>query len=174
MTEIKDETVQRMVGLPDTFEEMTAGADGWCDWVHPLNPYFMKCCDCGLVHDQEYQIVPSDGNAAFNPGESDAGVIIFRARRAIDQSQSIDAAIAQFKATLPGWWYTIGDCSVSCDASCGPDVSGPDATLLRSHPDVFDGGFHADLPQPSTVVSALLDVMDQALEARHYAWGERA
>lgn len=32
--------------------------DGYCDWVQPTmeKPYKMACCDCGLVHDVEFQI----------------------------------------------------------------------------------------------------------------------
>lgn len=77
---------------------------------------------------------------------------------------TIDEAVAKFSAELPGWWWSLGDCSVSADASCGPDVAGPDAALL-SIP-VFDGGFHADIPQPATVVEALMNVMAQAKAAK--------
>lgn len=58
--------------------------DGWCEWIHPLPGYLMQCCDCGLVHDMQFAIVPpSDGcgYADLNEGESIYGVIVFRARR---------------------------------------------------------------------------------------------
>lgn len=38
------------------FEEMVEREDGWCDWVHPLPGYLMKCCDCGLVHEVEVAV----------------------------------------------------------------------------------------------------------------------
>lgn len=60
---------------------MVAGPDGWCEWVHPLPGYLMQCCDCGLVHDVEFEIVPRADNAELNPGEHDGAVIIFRMRR---------------------------------------------------------------------------------------------
>lgn len=63
------------------FEVMEAGPDGWCDWVHPLPGYLMQCCDCGLVHQMEFAIVPAHGNPKFNEGESADAVIIFRAKR---------------------------------------------------------------------------------------------
>jgi hypothetical protein len=73
-------------------------------------------------------------------------------------------AIVAFRAELPGWWFTVGECSVSADASCGPDVAGPDAGLLKRRQ--FDAGFHADLPQPANMADALADVLAQAIEAR--------
>jgi hypothetical protein len=64
------------------FEVMTEGADGWSDWIHPLPGYRMKCCDCGLVHEMEFEIAASNGDGqGFNEGEGDDGVIVFRARR---------------------------------------------------------------------------------------------
>jgi hypothetical protein len=73
-------------------------------------------------------------------------------------------AIALFKKLLPGWWYSFGECSVSCHASCGPDLNWQDGDLLDQK--LFDEGFHADLRQPSTCAEALLDVMRQGLAAR--------
>jgi hypothetical protein len=63
-------------------EPVSVGDDGWSEWIHPLPGYLMQCCDCGLVHEIEFEIVPRDaGNAKLNPGERDDAVIIFRARR---------------------------------------------------------------------------------------------
>ena len=69
-----------------------------------------------------------------------------------------------FKQRLPGWWYSLGECQVSCDASCGPTVESEHIRLIPLD-DRFNSGFHADLPQPSTLADALYDVMDQALDA---------
>lgn len=76
----------------------------------------------------------------------------------------LEAAIAEFKAVLPGWWFTVGECQVSADASCGPTKESPHVGLI-SIDRRFDDGFHADLPQPSTLSDALRDVMAQALVA---------
>lgn len=60
--------------------------DGWSEWIHPLPGYLMQCCDCGLIHEMEYAIVPSHencGDTDLNEGETKDGVIIFRARRAM-------------------------------------------------------------------------------------------
>lgn len=68
-------------------EPMVAGEGGWSDWVHPIPGYRMQCCDCGLIHDMEFQIadpaMSTNGVGALSPGEdAEAGVVIFRARRA--------------------------------------------------------------------------------------------
>jgi len=76
----------------------------------------------------------------------------------------LTAAISQFQAHLPGWWWSIGMCSVSCHASCGPDRAWQDAHLLTMRE--FDYGFNADLAQPATCAEALLEAMDLALGAR--------
>lgn len=74
-------------------------------------------------------------------------------------------AIAEFERALPGWWYTAGKCSVSRDASCGPDRTGPDAHLLGCR--IFDNGFHFDDPaDESTMAGSLREVLALALDAR--------
>jgi hypothetical protein len=80
---------------------------------------------------------------------------------------SLDQAIATFTKTLPGWWFSVGLCHVSADASCAPDSAGVDAELLNEK--LFDDGFHADLLPPATMADALLEVMAQAVMAK----GER-
>ena len=35
--------------------------------------------------------------------------------------------IGEFQSALPGWWFSVGTCSLTQDASCGPDHTGPDA-----------------------------------------------
>lgn len=77
----------------------------------------------------------------------------------------LEAAIIEFKTALPGWWFSVCECQVSCDASCAPTTESPDVELIEQDR-AFDSGFHADLPQPSTLAEALRDVMRQALAAR--------
>jgi hypothetical protein len=77
----------------------------------------------------------------------------------------LPAAIAEFKAALPGWWYSVCECERSCDASCAPTIESPDIDLIEVD-DAFDSGFHADLPQPSSLADALLNVLAQALAAK--------
>jgi len=72
---------------------------------------------------------------------------------------SLDAA----KTLIPaGWWWSTGDCSVSADASCGPDV----AHCSKDMRVRFDDGILID--QPSTPALALCSV---ALRARAATMG---
>lgn len=58
-----------------------------------------------------------------------------------------------------GWWWTTGNCSVSADASMGPDVAHCPKEMLLA----FDEGLHHDLPHPSTPAISLTAL---ALRAR--------
>lgn len=81
-----------------------------------------------------------------------------------DKPQSdLEATIREFKEKLPGWWYSVCECQVSCDASCAPTVESPHINLIQDSGDPFDSGFHADLRQPSSLAEALRSVMMQAL-----------
>lgn len=79
-------------------------------------------------------------------------------------ASGLEDAIARFKRDLPGWWFSVCECQVSCDASCAPTRESPHIALAH-HDDRFDGGFHADLLQPSTLAEALDTVRKGALEA---------
>lgn len=99
--------------------------------------------------------------SAFVPIEGEAITASqWHTSRAID----LEMAIAAFKVALPGWWFSMGECEVTCHASCAPTVQSPHIGLIERD-DRFDSGFHADLPQPSTLAAALEDVMTQALDA---------
>lgn len=76
----------------------------------------------------------------------------------------LTAAIEYFHSKLPGWWFSVGVCHVSADASCAPDSAGCDFDLLRERS--FDEGFHADLLPPATMADALRKVTDMAVAAR--------
>lgn len=75
-------------------------------------------------------------------------------------------AIAEFKAALPGWWYSVCECQVSCDARIAPTVESPDIERITKAGDQWDDGFSVALPQPSTLAEALRNVLRQALEAK--------
>lgn len=79
----------------------------------------------------------------------------------------LEEAIARFKADLPGWWFSVGECQVSCDASCAPTSETMDIGIvgIPGSDDRFNSGFHADLQQPSTLAEALDHVRREALEA---------
>lgn len=76
----------------------------------------------------------------------------------------LEAAIMEFKQAFPGWWYSVGECQVSADASCGPTRQAKEIALVATDRR-FDDGFHADLEQPATMADALRDVMRQAAQA---------
>lgn len=45
------------MAIPKRFKHMNATTrGGWSEWVmpHPINNYFFKCCDCGLVHEMQF------------------------------------------------------------------------------------------------------------------------
>lgn len=47
--------------------------DEWSEWVHPLPGYRFACCECGLVHEMQFDV--GEGS------NGEKGVVIFRARR---------------------------------------------------------------------------------------------
>lgn len=83
-----------------------------------------------------------------------------------NQVGDLPAAIAYFNSMLPGWWFSVGACHVSADASCAPDSAGCDAGLLRIEGGFFDSGFDVDLLPPATMADALRRVTDIAWAAR--------
>lgn len=74
-------------------------------------------------------------------------------------------AVSEFEAALPGFWWSVGQCSVGAHASCAVDGSGVQADLLdgvkAGHP--YDGGFHVDTNGGSPA-EALRAVMRSAVE----------
>lgn len=80
-------------------------------------------------------------------------------------TKKLAQAARAFEVALPGWWWSVGMCSVGAHASCAVDGNGPYGHLLDGvkggHP--FDVGFDCDTSggQPH---EALEDVMNQALE----------
>lgn len=75
----------------------------------------------------------------------------------------LSAAIAEFQAALPGWWFSVCICSHSADASCCPDRKGQDAHLCEIEP--FTSSFDADWCG-GTLADSLRDVMRQGLAAK--------
>lgn len=74
-------------------------------------------------------------------------------------------AISRFQKKLPGWWFTVGVCSVSRDVSCGPEINGPDTDLLQLRK--FDNGFHLDCRERKQAADVLEFVMLRAIRARN-------
>ena len=80
----------------------------------------------------------------------------------VNEHEDLARAIAEFETSLPGWWWSVGKCSISLDASCGPDRAGPDADLLKIRE--FDDGFHHD--GLTSVADSLRAVTTWALQAK--------
>lgn len=76
----------------------------------------------------------------------------------------LEEAIRRFKADLPGWWFSVCECQVSCDASCAP-TRDSEHIAWAENGNQFDAGFHVDLPQPSTLAQALYAVREKAIDA---------
>src|SRR5678815_158185 len=88
--------------------------------------------------------VSADGNQEDRNAPCARRLDMHSVQRSHDASSLADlqTAIIEFEKALPGWWYSLGICSVSRDASCGPDITGPDAALLKIRK--FDSGYHCD------------------------------
>jgi hypothetical protein len=74
-------------------------------------------------------------------------------------------AIIDFEKCLPGFWWSVGQCSVGAHASCAVDGKGDQASLLDDvkYGDPFDSGFHVDT-DGGTPAEALREVMRLAFE----------
>jgi hypothetical protein len=83
------DTAHRPGGLPQDFIKHEVANEGdWSEWVNPNSEqYFMKCCDCGLVHEMQFKV------AKYSEGDecefvTDANLqAVFRARRATPPAQ---------------------------------------------------------------------------------------
>lgn len=82
-----------------------------------------------------------------------------------DGEAHLEMTIQRFRDALPGWWFSVCECDISCDASCAPTGKSADLALIP-HDERFNNGFHVDLLQPSTLAEALLYVMNDAVAAR--------
>lgn len=118
--------------------------------------------DCARDHGRDWAPEPEECGGLY-AGCIAAGNGRQRYREAEEGVMSLEEAIERLKTELPGWWWSVSECSVSADASIAPDIAGPDAALLTIR--LFDEGFHADLRQPSTPATALLNVLEQAKAA---------
>lgn len=82
---------------------------------------------------------------------------------------NVEDVLKVFKIVLPGWWYTIGDCKVSADASIGAEgETQADFPFEVEHGSPFDSGFdyggRYDTDHAPSPAKSLLIVMLMALE----------
>lgn len=80
---------------------------------------------------------------------------------AMQATDDMNGAVARFRAALPGWWYTMGRCGLTCHASIGPDRFYIEQPFLNR----YDKGFDADIPNPTTCEAALDEAVAKALAA---------
>lgn len=92
---------------PRKFRQEHAVDGDWSRWVQPvMRKYLMACCDCGLVHEMQFQALQqlSEPNAK---GELDAkrirkGRVSFRVRRAPGHTKKIRASDKTLKIKVTG------------------------------------------------------------------------
>jgi len=80
-------------------------------------------------------------------------------------TKELARAISEFEAALPGFWWSVGQCSVGAHASCAVDGKGCQSGLLDGvkSGEPFDEGFHCDTTRGAPA-EAIRDVMRQAVE----------
>jgi hypothetical protein len=103
---------------PIVFEEMVEREDGWCDWVHPLPGYLMKCCDCGLVHEVEVAVARpvetlSNGSFTWEDVQSPEARVMWRMRRSAPDATCADCGVA--------FGMHRADCNATTANSVGTD-----------------------------------------------------
>jgi hypothetical protein len=84
------DTAHRPGGLPQDFTTHEVESfDEWSEWVNPYSEqYFMKCCDCGLVHEMQFKVAKySEGDECAFVEDADLQAV-FRARRATPPQRS--------------------------------------------------------------------------------------
>ncbi|MDE2106230.1 MAG: hypothetical protein KGL39_53920 [Patescibacteria group bacterium] len=79
-------------------------------------------------------------------------------------TKGLSEAIEKLYRELPGWWFSVGNCHVSADATIGPDRTGPDRHLLRF--EEFDHGIDGSLLHPATLTDALLQAIENGKAAK--------
>jgi hypothetical protein len=84
-----NDTANRIGGLPQDFVRHAVENEGdWSEWVNPNSEqYFMKCCDCGLVHEMQFKVAKySEGDECEFVSDAELQAV-FRARRATPPAQ---------------------------------------------------------------------------------------
>ena len=91
------DTAHRPGGLPQDFIKHEVENEGdWSEWVNPNSEqYFMKCCDCGLVHEMQFKVAKySEGDECEFVADADLQSV-FRARRAAQPAAPVQEPVAQ-------------------------------------------------------------------------------
>jgi hypothetical protein len=77
------DTAYRPEGLPQDFIKHEVDSfDDWSEWVCPdPEQYFMQCCDCGLVHEMQFNVVKYSAGDKCEDVDDPYVQAVFRARR---------------------------------------------------------------------------------------------
>jgi hypothetical protein len=77
------DTAYRPEGLPQDFIKHEVDSfDDWSEWICPdPTQYFMKCCDCGLVHEMQFNVVKYSKGDECEDFDDPSVQAVFRARR---------------------------------------------------------------------------------------------
>ena len=76
----RDELRERLA--QDFIKHEVDSASDWSEWVCPdPEQYFMKCCDCGLVHKMQFKVVKYSEGDECEPFNDPNVQVVFRARR---------------------------------------------------------------------------------------------
>jgi hypothetical protein len=81
---IETDMAYRPGGIPlDFIQHEVDSPNDWSEWVCPKpSQYFMKCCDCGLVHEMQFKVAKyAEGDECEFVEDADTQAV-FRARRA--------------------------------------------------------------------------------------------
>jgi len=104
------DTAYRPEGLPKDFIKHEVENEGdWSEWVNPKpEQYFMKCCDCGLVHEMQFKVAKyAEGDECEFVEDADLQAV-FRARRATPpaaQPAPVQEPVAEVLEDMKGGGY---------------------------------------------------------------------
>jgi hypothetical protein len=107
------DTAHRPGGLPQDFTKHEVESfDDWSGWVNPdPKQYFMKCCDCGLVHEMQFKVARySEGDKCEFVADADLQAV-FRARRTTPPQRKpvINADLEPVRLRIMGRAYDAAD-----------------------------------------------------------------
>lgn len=113
------DTAYRPGGLPQDFIKHEVENEGdWSEWVCPdPTQYFVKCCDCGLVHEMQFNVVKYSEGDECEPFNDPNVQVVFRARRhEIAEKQEDSLAQTNWDNTpqaFNDWWNADYDDSTN-------------------------------------------------------------
>ena len=107
--------------IPQDFIKHEVDNDGdWSEWINPNSEqYFMKCCDCGLVHEMQFKVAKYfEGDECEFVANADLQAV-FRARRATPpaaQRTWVGLTDDEVIKCTPTWGGTVEDVARAIEA----------------------------------------------------------